>query len=144
MWPSSPPFPCNTPVLQWPAGPHNAPHKGVSCSQWNCMTAKSGAGVNSEVGEGKLPSLFLFYPLSLSLTPLIFSCHWSVLLPGFQIPLRSMPCLQGLLVISSRFPRVDFFLLPVAFSSNRYPPTWSTSNFSRTVKISLRIELSPY
>lgn len=92
--------------------------------------------------KGRCPLCF-FSTLCLFLwRPWIFSCYWSVLLPGFQNPLRSMPRLQGLLVISSRFPCVDFSLLPIAFSSKWYSPTWSTCNFSRAVKRSLRLEFS--
>lgn len=106
------PFPRDTPLSRWSAGPHSAPHKGVSCSQWDCVPAKIWRwGKNSEVGEagvGGCPLCF-FSALCLFLWhPWIFSCYWSVLLPGFQNPLRSMPRWQGLLVITSRVPCVDF------------------------------------
>lgn len=84
----------------------SAAHSEIVCP------LKSGDGVkilkSAKRGVGGCPLCF-FSALCLFLWhPWIFSCYWSVLLPGFQNPLRSMPRWQGLLVITSRVPCVDF------------------------------------
>ena len=80
----------------------NALHKEINCLQWNFMTAKSGDGIKFlKSARGNCPFSVSFSPfISFSWLPWIFY-HKSVILPGLQSPLHSMPWLQGLLGASS-------------------------------------------
>lgn len=75
----------------------------IKKSTWNYVTAKSGDGVKIlKSARGSCPFSVSFLPFISFSDTLQYFLLLSVLLPGFQNPLHSMPWFQGLLVVSSQ------------------------------------------